>query len=92
MVRLKPKGNRVVLPAKCHPRGAEAAKTPGSKGVSTVPRPKKTAKSAPALKVHKSTGQAYVILDGRRTYLGKADHPDTETRYRSKREVILSYK
>ena len=35
----------------------------------------------PPFRVHKGTGQGYVILDGRRVYLGRADLPEAKQRY-----------
>ena len=35
----------------------------------------------PALKLYKGTGQAYVLLDGHRRYLGRADAPDAREWY-----------
>lgn len=38
-------------------------------------------KTLSPLRIHKHTGQAYVNIDGRRLYLGKAGSPDVELRY-----------
>ena len=42
---------------------------------------KTRAPSIPPLRQHKSTGQGYVLLNGRFIYLGRFDHPETRVKY-----------
>ncbi len=42
--------------------------------------PRKKA-DVPPFRIHKATGQGYVVMDGCRTYLGRADKPDAKARY-----------
>lgn len=43
--------------------------------------PKKSSQHTPKFRRHKATNQGYVELNGRIIYLGRFDHPDTQTRY-----------
>ncbi len=41
----------------------------------------KSSRHTPTFRLHKATGQGYVVLDGRHFYLGRYDSPESRTRY-----------
>ena len=60
-----------------HDQGGFRVVLPGTFGeAATV-----TKNKVPPFRIHKGTGQAYVTLDGRRSYLGRADSPEVKQRY-----------
>ena len=44
----------------------------------------------PELRIHKATGQAYVLVEGRRIYLGRHDRRETQERYRRSVAELLA--